>query len=241
MSSAPGSPFELVEDERGERRFKHAPPNLRSLFDLARDGGDEIFLVYEDERWSFNEVFARIDALGDALVSRYGIRKGDRVAIGMRNYPEWVMSMLAIVSIGGVSVSLNAFWVEDEIEYALEDCGALLLIADDERIARATNPCRRLGVRMLEVRAKAPSAVDVEQWNDVVVPGPSMPVVDVGWDDDATILYTSGTTGRPKGAVSTNGAVVSSVMAFGSRATADAVRAEASGADTAQRSHRRSS
>ncbi|MEA3184196.1 MAG: steroid-24-oyl-CoA synthetase, partial [Ilumatobacteraceae bacterium] len=72
-----------------------------------------------------------------------------------------------------------------------------------------------------------PSADDVDQWNDVVVPGPSMPAVDVAWDDDATILYTSGTTGRPKGAVSTNGAIVSSVMAFGSRAAVDAARAEA--------------
>jgi long-chain acyl-CoA synthetase len=225
--SAPGSPFEIVEDEQGRRRFKHAPPNLRSLFDIARSGGDEIFIVFEDERWSFADVFAQIDALADALVNRYGIVKGDRVAIGMRNYPEWVMSMLAIISVGGVSVSLNAFWVEDEIDYALADSGATLLIADEERIARSLHPCRRLGVRMLEVRAKAPSADDVDQWSDVIVAGPSMPAVDVAWDDDATILYTSGTTGRPKGAVSTNGAIVSSVMAFGSRAAADAARAEA--------------
>ncbi len=181
---------------------------------------------------SFNEFFRRVDALGDALVNRYGIAKGDRVAVGMRNYPEWVMSMLAIISVGAVSVSLNAFWVEDELDYALADCGASLLIADVERIARSINPCRRLGVRMLEVRAASPSADDVEQWSDVVVPGPSMPAVEVGWDDDATILYTSGTTGRPKGAVSTNGAIVSAVMAFGSRATVDTVRAEdARGAD----------
>ena len=224
---APGSPFEIVEDERGNRRFKNAPPNLRSLFDIARSGGDDIFLVYEDERWSFDAVFARIDALGEALVNRYGIAKGDRVAIGMRNYPEWVMSMLAIISVGGVSVSLNALWVEDEIDYALSDSGAVLLIADGERISRSIGPCRRLGVRMLEVRAAIPSADDVDQWDNVVVPGLSMPVVDVGWDDDATILYTSGTTGRPKGAVSTNGAIVSSVMAFGSRAAVDVVRAEA--------------
>lgn len=223
--SAPGSPFEIVEDEHGNRRFKNAPPNLRSLFDLARLGGDEIFLVYEDERWTFNEVFARIDALGDALVNRYGIGKGDRVAIGMRNYPEWIMSMLAVVSVGAVSVSLNAFWVEDEVDYALEDCGASLLIADVERIGRAINPCHRLGVQMLEVRAATPSAADVDQWNDVVVPGPSMPAIDVGPDDDATILYTSGTTGRPKGAVSTNGAIVSSIMAFGSRSAVDQLRA----------------
>jgi long-chain acyl-CoA synthetase len=222
----PGSPYEIVEDEQGRRRFKHAPPNLGSLFDIARSGGEEIFIVYEDERLSFNAVFAEIDALADALVNRYGIRKGDRVAVGMRNYPEWVMAMLAIISIGGVSVSLNALWVEDELDYALADCGASLLIADEERIGRAINPCRRLGVRMLEVRAAA-AAADVDQWSDVVVAGPSMPAVDVGWDDDATILYTSGTTGRPKGAVSTNGAIVSSVMAFGSRAAADVVRAEA--------------
>jgi long-chain acyl-CoA synthetase len=224
---APGSPFEITEDDQGNRRFKHAPPNLRGIFDIARSGGGDIFIVYEDERWSFDSVFAQIDALADALVKRYAIRKGDRVAIGMRNYPEWVMSMLAIISIGGVSVSLNALWVEDEIDYALADSGASLLIADDQRIARSINPCRRLGIRMLEVRAGAPSADDVEQWSDVVVPGPTMPAVDVGWDDDATILYTSGTTGRPKGAVSTNGAIVSSVMAFGSRAAADVVRAEA--------------
>ena len=85
---APGSPFELVEDEQGKRRFKNAPPNMRSLFDLARDGGEEIFLVYEDERWSFNEVFARIDALGDALVNRYGIRKGVESPSGCATIPS---------------------------------------------------------------------------------------------------------------------------------------------------------
>ena len=225
--SGPGSPLEIVEDEHGNRRFVHAPPNLRAVFDIARDGGDDIFIVYEDERWSFNAVFAQVDAFADTLVNRYGIAKGDRVAIGMRNYPEWIMSMLAIISIGAVSVSLNALWVEDEIDYALADSGAALLIADVERIARALDPCRRMGIRMVEVRAAERSAADVDRWNEVVVSGATMPAVDVGWDDDATILYTSGTTGRPKGAVSTNGAIVSSVMAFGSRAAVDVVRAEA--------------
>ena len=224
---ASGTPFEIVEDEHGDRRFKGPPPNLRAVFDIARGGGDDIFIVYEDERWSFNAVFAQVDALADTLVNRYGIAKGDRVAIGMRNYPEWIMSMLAIISIGGVSVSLNALWVEDEIDYALADSGASLLIADVERVGRAITPCRRLGIRMLEVRAVEPSGDDVDQWSAVVVPGAAMPAVDVGWDDDATILYTSGTTGRPKGAVSTNGAVVSSILAFASRTAADGARAAA--------------
>ncbi len=104
---------------------------------MAREGGDDIFIVYEDERLSFNEVFEQVDALADALVHRYGINKGDRVAIGMRNYPEWVMSTIAIMSVGAVSVALNALWVEDELDYALDDCGAKVLIADVERIGRA--------------------------------------------------------------------------------------------------------
>jgi long-chain acyl-CoA synthetase len=222
--AAPGSMFEVVEDAHGNRTFKHAPPNLRTVFDMARSGGQDTFLVYEDERWTFDEFFARVDALADALVNRYGVTKGDRVAIGMRNYPEWIVAFAAVISVGGVSVSLNAFWVEDELDYALADSGATLLIADVERIERAIAPCSRLGVRMLEVRAAQPSADDVDQWNDVVVAGPPMPAIDVAWDDDATILYTSGTTGRPKGAVSTNGAIVSSVMAFGSRAAVDVAR-----------------
>ena len=76
--SGPGSAYEIIEDEHGKRRFKHAPPNLRTVFDIARSGGDDIFLVYEDERWTFDQVFAHIDALADALVNRYGIVKGDR-------------------------------------------------------------------------------------------------------------------------------------------------------------------
>jgi long-chain acyl-CoA synthetase len=225
--TGPGSPLEIVEDGFGNRRFKNSPPNLRAVFDMARAGGDETFLVYENERWSFRDVMAAADALGHALVHTYGIRRGDRVAIGMRNYPEWIVSMVAIVSVGGISVSLNALWTADELDYAIDDSGATLLIADVERIHRAQAACRRLGCRMLVVRSDEKLAHDVDQWADVVRPGQSMPTVDVGWDDDATILYTSGTTGHPKGAVSTNGAVVSALMAFGGRAAADGLRAAA--------------
>lgn len=222
--TGPGSPLEVVEDAQGNRRFKTAPPNLRAVFDMARAGGSETFLVYENERWSFADVMQHVDALGHALVHTYGIRKGDRVAIGMRNYPEWIVSMAAIISVGGVSVSLNSLWTEDELDYALEDSGATLLIADVDRIHRSEKACRRLGARMLVVRSDERLARDVDQWAEVVRPGAVLPIVEVGWDDDATILYTSGTTGHPKGAVSTNGAVVSALMAFGGRAAADALR-----------------
>ena len=121
--------------------FENVPPTLRDLFGGARLQGDKTFLVYEDERWSFAQVMAEVDGLGAALVDRYGVQKGDRVAIGMRNYPEWVIAYTAIVSVGAVSVSLNAWWTEDELAYALAGLG------DDRpdrgRGARRAQPDRR--------------------------------------------------------------------------------------------------
>ena len=114
--TGPGGLFEIVDGEvdgQKLRVFKNAPPSLRALFDAARARGDATFLVYEDERWSFADVMAQVDALGAALVARYGIQPGDRVAIAMRNFPEWVVSFAAITSIGAISVSLNAWWTTE--------------------------------------------------------------------------------------------------------------------------------
>ena len=111
------------------------------MFATARARGDQTFLVYEGERWSFGEVMRHVDALGAALVERYGVKPGDRVAIAMRNLPEWVVSFAAILSVGAVSVSLNAWWTEDELAYALADSGATVVLADPERVARMVATC----------------------------------------------------------------------------------------------------
>jgi len=225
--TGPGQIFELVEGEvRGVRMpvFKNAPPSLRELFASARTRGDRDFLVYEDERWSFDEVMRHVDGLGAALVAHFGVKKGDRVAIGMRNYPEWVISFTAIVSVGAISVSLNSWWTEDELDFALEDSGATVLIADAERAQRAHASAKRLGCRILGVRVGNAAPEGVERYEDLVVPGTPAPPVEIGPDDDATILYTSGTTGRPKGAVSTHGAIVQAMLGFGCRAAVDRVR-----------------
>jgi long-chain acyl-CoA synthetase len=224
-STKPGGPFEIVETEVLGRRtkvFKNTPPSLRALFDRARDRGDAIFLVYEDERWSFAETIERVDALGAALVQHYGIRPGDRVAIGMRNYPEWVVAFAAITSIGAISVSLNAWWTTDELDYALADSGASVVIADAERIARIAPLVDKLDVRVLAVRTPGTLPNGVERWDDVVTPGAALPAVAIDPDMDATILYTSGTTGHPKGAVSTHRAVLSALSAFACRSFVNA-------------------
>jgi long-chain acyl-CoA synthetase len=222
----PGSPYEITEAEvlgHPSRLFRHAPDNLRQLFAGARAHGEATFLVYDDERWSFSKVMAHVDALGDALVNRYGVVPGDRVAIAMRNYPEWVISFAAIVSIGAISVSLNSLWTADELDYAIGDATPAVLIADIDRITRSAASCAAHGTRIIAVRGDAPAGCDA--WADVVVPGPALPEVAIAPDDDATILYTSGTTGRPKGAVSTHRAVVHGVMGFASAAAVDTLRA----------------
>jgi len=226
--SAPGQPFEIVEVEHDgvtNRTFKNAPATLREFFDLAR-GLETTFLVYEDEEWTFAEVMAEVDALSYALVNHYGLKKGDRVGIAMRNYPEWVISFAAIVSVGLVSVSLNAWWTEDELDYAIRDSGLSLLIGDSERILRSTRPCDRAGARLLGVRLDEATtyAPDVERWADVVARGVAMPEAEVDADSDATILYTSGTTGFPKGAVSTNGAITQAILAFLSSSAVQSAR-----------------
>ena len=217
--TGPDGMFPLVEAEIGGQRlevFKNAPPSLRHLFAVARGRGDQVFLVYEDERWSFADVMAKVDATAAMLVERYGIARGDRVAIAMRNYPEFVTTFAAVTSVGAIAVLMNAWWTAEELAYGLEDSGTKLLVADAERIERAYPAMDRLGFRAVAVRMDAPPA-GVDRLADVRKLDAPMPEVEVGPDDDATILYTSGTTGHPKGAVSTHRAVLNALVAFACR------------------------
>lgn len=228
--SAPGQPFEVVTvEEHGvaNRVFKNAPATVRDFFDLAR-GVESTFLVYEDEEWTFDRVMKEVDGLAHALVHHFGIRRGDRVGIAMRNYPEWVISFAAILSVGAISVSLNAWWTEEELAFAIDDSGLSLLIADRERVDRSYDACAARGARLLGVRL-SPGDVrspEVERWEDVVIPGAEMPRVDLDADTDATILYTSGTTGFPKGAISSHGVICQTIMAFASISQVQLARRE---------------
>jgi long-chain acyl-CoA synthetase len=222
-----GGPYEIVETDvlgRPTRVFRHAPPSLRAVFDSARRRGDETFLVFEDESWSFARVMALVDATAALLALRYGVAPGDRVAIAMRNYPEWIVTFAAVTSIGAIAVALNGWWTTDELAFGLSDSGAKVVVADLERSLRIAPALASLpGLRVLAVRSEGELPAGVERLGEVLRPGAPMPAVDISPDADATILYTSGTTGRPKGALSTHRAVLSALMAFGCRA---AVRAE---------------
>jgi long-chain acyl-CoA synthetase len=226
--TGPGAPFEIAETEvlgRPQRIFTALPPSLRALFDTLRSRpADHVFVVYEDERWTYGDVIASMDGIAGVLVERYGIAKGDRVAVDMRNFPEWITSFGAITSIGAIAVSVNAWWTGPEIEFGLVDAGAKVLITDQERIDRVGDRLEELGIHGLVVRAEGPLPRNCDHLGDVAVRGASMPRTDVDPDDDATILFTSGTTGTPKGAVSTNRAVLSGLFAFACRTTVETLR-----------------
>jgi long-chain acyl-CoA synthetase len=225
--TAPGQRFEVEEIAVAGvtyRAFRNAPPTLADLVAPARGRGDAPFLIYEDERWSFADVMGHVDAAAALLHERYGVRPGDRVAIAMRNYPEWVIAFAAITSIGAISVSLNAWWSEEELEYAIGDCTPAVVIADAQRAALMAASCARHRAALLAVRTPASPSNGADRWEDVLPLGAAPPKVAVGPDDDATILYTSGTTGHPKGAVSTHRAIVQALWGFGCRTAIERLR-----------------
>ena len=237
--TAPGGPFEMEEIVvRGARvrTWKSAPASLRAVFELSALHGDKDFLVYEDERVTFEEHSRIVASLGRELIERFGVRPGDRVAIAMRNLPEWVMAFWATITIGAVAVPLNAWWTGEELAYGLADSGTRVAFVDEERQGRIVHhlaevpaleamivTCeehdpdsggRRAAVGGHLDRAGA-DPLPVIPFADVAGPidgEATLPEVAIDPDDDATIFYTSGTTGRPKGAVGTHRNSVSNLM-----------------------------
>jgi long-chain acyl-CoA synthetase len=207
LVTAPGQLFEMDEVEiRGTRTrvWKHAPPSLRSILEISRLHGDKTFLVYEDDRLTFEEHFRHAATFAHRLASRHGVRKGDRVAIAMRNFPEWSVAFWGAAAIGAVVVPLNAWWTAPELEYGLRDSGAKVLVADEERAERLAGLLPELGIPAVVVRGSGTPPAGAETYDAFVgdLEG-ELPEAGIDPDDDATIFYTSGTTGRPKGALGT--------------------------------------
>jgi long-chain acyl-CoA synthetase len=224
---APGSMFEIQETEvmgRTSKVFAGTPPNIRALFELAALRTDE-FIIFESERWTMPRVLEMAGQIGHLLVNDLGVAKGDRVAIAMRNYPEWIAAFAAITSVGAVVVPMNAWWVTDELVFAIEDSGSKVVIADAERLQRIQDAAPgAINAKIVVARATGELPEGVLNLDEALTAGATMPDADIDPDDDMTILYTSGTTGRPKGAVSTHRAVLSALLAFAARAAVSAVR-----------------
>ena len=225
LLTAPGVPFEMEEvTVRGVtmKSWKNSPPSLRSVVEAGRAHGERIFLVYEDERVSFEAFHRAVANLAKEFAAR-GVTKGDRVAIVMRNLPEWVVAFYAGACLGAIVTPLNAWWTGPELEYGLTDSGAKIVVLDAERYERLTEHlpnCPDL-VRVYVSRESDEIAhPEVTKLEDVIgaantwgdLPDIALPDVAIDQDDDATIFYTSGTTGKPKGALGTHRGVNSNIL-----------------------------
>jgi long-chain acyl-CoA synthetase len=236
--TAPGTRLEMdTIPIRGipTRIWKNAPPTNREVFLAGRQFGDREFLIYEDDRCTY-EGFARATLKLAAELQKQGVAKGDRVAIIMRNLPEWVVAFYAAELVGAIVTPLNAWWTGPELEYGLVDSGTKIAFVDAERLERINEhlincpALKRIYVSRY-ADADLPSPLvhrledtigKVNDWGSL--PPGEMPAVDLQPDDDCTILYTSGTTGRPKGALGTHRNMTSNIMAAGFSAARNFLR-----------------
>jgi long-chain acyl-CoA synthetase len=238
LLTAPGARLEMAEAViRGipTRVWKNTPPSLAFLARHSRGHGDRLFTVYEEERISFEASFRATAALA-AELARLGVGKGDRVAIAMVNLPEWPVAFFAIVALGAIAVPLNAWWTGAELEYGLADSGAKLLICDSARWQRIEPHRPALPALEHVIVSRGPPSPGCTRLEETIGPPPSwnalpdsdLPDVPIDPDDSATILYTSGTTGQPKGALGTHRNLLTNILSVGySNARAALRRGEA--------------
>ena len=226
--TGPGGQFEIAEaDVLGQRLrvFKNAPPSVREFWLSTVAWGDRPYLIYEGEVLTYAQAHAHAAAIAAWLWDQ-GIRPGDRVAIAMRNYPEWMVIYWACASIGVAAAGLNAWWTAEEMEAALKDAEPKAMFIDAERLARYREITSLQGTIPLVGVRLADCPGDVTPYGDVLASGGSMPEVAVDPDSDACIFYTSGTTGFPKGAQLTHRGCIANLMNMLYSTTAQALAVE---------------
>jgi long-chain acyl-CoA synthetase len=231
--TAPGQLFEIEETIiRGTttRVWKHAPPSLAAILANSLAHGNLDFLVHENERWTFERHYRAVATLANDLATRFGVQKGDRVAIAMRNLPEWSVAFWATAAIGAVVVPLNAWWTGAELAYGLQDSGTTVLACDEPRLSRLAPELEQLPeLRVLVARPEAgPLPAGVTAIPDLLVGAAAdaeLPAVAIEPEDEATIFYTSGTTGSPKGVLGTHRNICTNLVSLGFVAVRGAQRA----------------
>ena len=214
--TAPGADFEITTTAvRGVdiRTYANAVPNLRDAWATTAAYGEREYLIYEDERLTYAQAHDHVNAFANWLVAQ-GVAPGDRIAIAMRNYPEWLLSYWATLSIGATVVGMNAWWTGPEMLYALNDSKPKVIIVDDERLATLNQIIEQLpamqtvGVRLSSEQER------VTPWQNVIANPAQREAVTIDPDSDACIFYTSGTTGNPKGAQLTHRGCVSNIWSL---------------------------
>ena len=238
--TGPAGMFEVVTEDVGGRPtqvYATRMPSLRSVLEVGLLRGDEqTFLSYGERTYGFGEFGRVTNGVAQALRSRFGLAKGDRVAVLSQNNPEWCLTFWATVSQGAVLVGLNGWWTTEEIEYGLQDSGAKVLVADRKRFERIADSLD-LAPHLEHVFLTDCTPADLDRANDprlhpfsdlTTSPSPDLIDAEIAEDDYAVIFYTSGTTGRPKGAISTHRSMIANLQNTMYNAVANSMSGNAS-------------
>ncbi|BCX54083.1 MULTISPECIES: class I adenylate-forming enzyme family protein [Comamonas] len=208
-----GAPFEVqqvtLSDGRSVAAYRNAFQNLAQVIDAGRVHGAAEFMVYGEDRWTFDRFFAAADALASRLQKQCGIKPGDRVAIAMRNRPEWAVAFAAIALLGAVPVPLNSFGLSSELMANLEDTRPVMLICDADRHARISQAIAQTAIKVVVVDGEGGDI----SWSELTAGGHDGFVSpQLSADEPALILFTSGATSRAKGVESTHRAVCQGIF-----------------------------
>ncbi|MEE4190773.1 MAG: class I adenylate-forming enzyme family protein [Halieaceae bacterium] len=213
--TADDAPFALEQVEvRGQRyrSYRNQPRNLAAYFNMMANHAAKEFVVMGDERYSYGEALALSGQFAVALRERYQLAPGDRVAIAMRNNPQWMFAFIGTLLAGGIVVPMNSWWTGEELEYGLGDCGAKIVVVDPDRAARIqpfADELALIGVGDFGDGAPPDFMALVQQFE-----GREPEASEADPDDDACIMYTSGSTGHPKGAVQTHRSVLAALFSW---------------------------
>lgn len=212
------SPWAVEATEINGISYKHYPKAPKTLIELLSPGrahGDAEFIVYQNERITYQQFFTQVDALAWQL-QQLGLKKGERVAIAMRNYPEWMVAFAAIAYAGGVIVPLNSWGKAEELEYGLIDSGVTFAFFDQQRFDYISDNLENLSLTAIVARAEKQLATQAHHFTELVdqAVGKMANHYELDTDDLAMIMYTAGTTGEPKGAMVSHRNVCQAIYNF---------------------------
>jgi long-chain acyl-CoA synthetase len=212
--TAPGAPFEVITETvrgRAMKTFKNRERSLRDKVAAAAARGDVDFLVQGERRFTYGDFGRRVWGASRALARDHGLAKGDRIAILSYNCPDWIIALFGATSAGGIAVGLNGWWATEELEYGLVDSGSRFLVVDERLFARVEPLLGRIAglETVFYIGERAPSGtVPISELLD---PHDAPPTIAIDEDDPFVILYTSGTTGRSKGCITTHRGTIAQV------------------------------
>jgi long-chain acyl-CoA synthetase len=207
--TATGAPFERVSvsvNGYSYLAYRNAFANLPSLINAGRVHGPREFMVFENDRWTFDRFFLAVDALAANLQHKLGLQSGDRVAVAMRNRPEWVVSFAAICLVGAIPAPLNSHGLHDELMANLVDLKPKLIVSDSKRFARVQDNLASLACKAIVVDGFAQQGdISWQAMTEASISGHRTP--ELQSTDPALVLFTSGASSQAKAVLSNHMAV----------------------------------